>query len=208
MLKIYFPILVLCFLAACQLSQKIELSSNETHQTTIQAHQDHLNKEYAEAETSPLDSVDLVNFEALEFFPINPAFRVVAQFKEQTSDVFKMATTTDRAPEYRKYGVLLFKLQGKRCRLNIYQNIQLSKTEKYKNYLFVPFTDATNGTSSYGGGRYIDFEIPQDKYVVLDFNKAYNPYCAYSSRYSCPIPPKENDLDIAIKAGIKAWDKH
>jgi len=208
MLKFYWGIVVLCFLAACQATQQIELSSDAAHQKTIKAHQAHLNEEYATKETSPLDSVDLVNFEALEFFAINSDFRVVASFKKQIKEVFKMKTTGERTPEYRQYGFLTFALQGKQYRLNVYQNIKLSQTEEYKNYLFIPFKDDTNGSSSYGGGRYIDFEIPTQKYVILDFNKAYNPYCAYSSRYSCPIPPKENDLTIEIKAGVKAWDEH
>ena len=65
--------------------------------------------------------------------------------------------------------------------------------------------DKTNGKESYGGGRYLDLEIPEDKIIILDFNKAYNPYCAYSDRYSCPIPPIENHLDVAINAGFKAF---
>ena len=112
------------------------------------------------------------------------------------------------APEYREYGELRFKLDEKKFKLTLYQNIKLMEKERYEDYLFIPFTDETNGEESYGGGRYIDFRIPKGKEVVLDFNKAYNPYCAYNSKYSCPIPPPKNDLSIPIKAGVKAWDKH
>ena len=119
-----------------------------------------------------------------------------------------MKTTSDRAAEYRKYGELKFQLQGKKFKLNLYQNIKLSQRKGYEDYLFLPFTDASNGEGSYGGGRYIDFRIPKGKEVVIDFNKAYNPYCAYNGKYSCPIPPVENDISVAIKAGVKTWGKH
>ena len=84
------------------------------------------------------------------------------------------------------------------------------KHKKLKDYLLVPFGDATSGFESYGGGRYMDFNIPDIKNnkVVLDFNKAYNPYCAYvSGKYNCPLPPRENELPVAIFAGEKTFTK-
>ena len=83
------------------------------------------------------------------------------------------------------------------------------QTEKYRNYLFVPFTDATTGDESYGSGRYLEFYIAdiQNNTLQLDFNKAYNPYCAYAAGYKCPIPPRENNLPLAIKAGEKNFAK-
>jgi len=79
----------------------------------------------------------------------------------------------------------------------------------YADYLFIPFTDNTSGNESYGGGRYLDYKISDIKNnkLLLDFNKAYNPYCAYTTGYNCPIPPAENDLKVAIKAGEKAFEK-
>ena len=88
-------------------------------------------------------------------------------------------------------------------KLNIYQNHRLRKMEKYRNHLFLPFTDLTNGEETYGGGRYIDLSIPDSDTIIIDFNKAYNPYCAYSSTRSCPIPPRENDLDLKVEAGVR-----
>lgn len=196
-------------LAACTVAKKDVMTPvTDDYRNEIQAHQAHLNEEYKDSTKSPLKEEDRLQFEGLEFFDINPTFRVEATFKKATSDVFKMKTTTERAPEYRKYGTLTFKLQGKRFRLTLYQNLRLMKMPQYKDYLFLPFTDPTNGEESYGGGRYIDFKIPEGEAVILDFNKAYNPYCAYNSKYSCPIPPVENDLSVPINAGVKAWDKH
>ncbi len=79
----------------------------------------------------------------------------------------------------------------------------------YKNYLFLPFTDLTSGNRSYGGGRYLDFlmEDIKSNTLIIDFNKAYNPYCAYTTGYNCPIPPRENDLPVAIPAGEMEYSK-
>ena len=104
-----------------------------------------------------------------------------------------------------KYGVLKFYILGKDLALYAYQNIDLVKKEAYKDYLFIPFTDLSNGFETYGGGRYIDIQYNGEESIVLDFNKAYNPYCAYSGRWSCPIPPKENHLEIEIKAGVRSF---
>ena len=98
--------------------------------------------------------------------------------------------------------VTFFKLKGKKFKLNVYQSQDLSRKPEYADYLFLPFTDNTNGLTTYGGGRYIDLKLPLEKTVTLDFNKAYNPYCAYSKNYSCPIPPASNDLDISIPVGV------
>ena len=80
-------------------------------------------------------------------------------------------------------------------------------TAEYEDYLFLPFTDKTNGDSSYGGGRYLDLKLPEGDSIIIDFNQAYNPYCAYNDKYSCPVPPKSNNLDIEVLAGVKTF-KH
>ncbi|APG60165.1 DUF1684 domain-containing protein [Christiangramia salexigens] len=171
--------------------------------------QKELNEEFRDPEESPLDLEDLANFEALEFFEIDPDFIVKAEFvRTPAESPFMMKTSTDRMPVYVKYGELYFSLNNKNYKLNVYQNQELTQDPEYFDYLFLPFTDRTNGKTTYGGGRYIDLRIPQTNEVVIDFNKAYNPYCAYSGRYSCPIPPEENDLDIEIPAGVKAFEGH
>ncbi|MFD0977875.1 DUF1684 domain-containing protein [Salinimicrobium gaetbulicola] len=167
-----------------------------------------INKEFKDPAQSPLPEKDRKTFKGLDFFEIDTAFSVVAEFARTPFETpFAMPTTTDRKPIYVKYGELFFKLKGKEYKLNVYQN-QHPKKEEYKDYLFLPFTDLTNGEESYAGGRYIDMTIPRSNRVVIDFNQAYNPYCAYSGEYSCPIPPEENDLDLAVKAGVKAYSKH
>ncbi|GAC1446502.1 MAG: hypothetical protein NVSMB56_05800 [Pyrinomonadaceae bacterium] len=120
-----------------------------------------------------------------------------------------MPTSNGKSKIHLKYGEIQFVLNGQGLFLSVYQNEKLAQTEKYKDYLLIPFRDATNGTETYGGGRYIDFEIPHSDVVTIDFNRAYNPSCAYNAtRFSCPIPPKENQLKIRIEAGEKTFKKH
>lgn len=168
-----------------------------------QQYQDNLNKEYADSATSPLEPADLKRFESLRFYPLNIKFYVTAHFKKCHGEKkFKMKTSTERLPEYIKYGEVSFSINDSNFKLSVYRNIELSKRKEFKKYLFLPFTDLTTGEASYGGGRYIDLEIPKGKEIIIDFNKAYNPYCAYTHSYSCPIPPSENFLNIKIEAGV------
>lgn len=139
---------------------------------------------------------------SLDFYPVNRDFAVVATFSKNKGKRFKMPTSSTRTPVYRKYGEIEFEINGVSQKLNLYQNLEL-KDKRYKNYLFLPFRDSTSGNETYGAGRYLDLEIPVGDTILLDFNLCYNPYCAYSYRYSCPIPPEENTLRVAIKAGEK-----
>ena len=138
------------------------------------------------------------------FFPVDAKFRVLAKVERlHDSTGFIMKTSGPKSKKYFRYALLKFSLAGKAFQLTVYQSEDLMSNAEYKDYLFVPFTDLTSGEKSYGGGKYIDLllgDIKEDK-VVLDFNKAYNPYCAYTTGYNCPIPPRENDLPVAIYAG-------
>jgi len=151
------------------------------------------------------------NKNSLNFFPVNKDYRVIAQFeKVKDSKWFSMKTSGTTPQIHRVYGVLHFTIHDTSVTLNLYQSQDLLVEPKYKNYLFLPFTDLTSGEETYASGRYIDltFEDIVENKVVIDFNKAYNPYCAYvSGRYNCPIPPKENNLSVAILAGEKSYNK-
>ena len=173
-----------------------------------QAFQKQINSEYANPKESPLLKEDIKNFRSLEFYPIDLAYCVQAKLVRTPDEKpFNMPTTTERKPRYRKYGELHFTLKGKQCKLDVFQSIDLIKLEEYKDYLFLPFTDITSGNGSYGGGRYIDLKIPEGDIIMIDFNTAYNPYCAYNHKYSCPIPPEQNDILVEIKAGVKDFKK-
>ncbi|MGE5518288.1 MAG: DUF1684 domain-containing protein [Candidatus Dadabacteria bacterium] len=148
----------------------------------------------------------------LQFYPADQSSRVWATFmKVENSQWLPMKTSGLTSKMHRVYGILRFTLHDTLCQLNVYQSLNLLSTTDYKNYLFLPFTDATTGVETYSSGRYIDLTIDDVKNskVLIDFNKAYNPYCAYvSGKYNCPIPPGENSLTVAIRAGEKDFGKH
>jgi uncharacterized protein (DUF1684 family) len=163
-----------------------------------------LNAEFADSSRTPLLLEDWQNFIELPFYDIDTAFYIIADFKRmKRSKPFEMATTTDRKPIYKLYGIATFKIKGESFQLHIYQNQKLKKNKKYEDYLFLPFADLTAADDTYPGGRFIDLKIPKGKTIVIDFNKAYNPLCAYNHKYSCPIPPQENHLATRIEAGVK-----
>jgi uncharacterized protein len=146
----------------------------------------------------------------IRFYPVDKSYRVEASFtKIDDTQGFYMSTASGVKQKYFQYGLLAFNVNNSSCRLYIYQSATLLQQEKYKDYLFVPFGDATSGFTSYGGGRYLDFTISDIKnsHLIIDFNKAYNPYCAYTTGYNCPIPPKENLLNIPVPAGEKNYGK-
>ncbi|WP_188050704.1 DUF1684 domain-containing protein [Flavobacterium sp. GP15] len=188
------------------LQVQIGFSQEKFDINAVTKFQEELNAEYADAKTSPLMPEDLATFKTLDFFPANEKFFVVAKFvRTKKEKPFEMKTSTDRKPMYVKYGVVYFTIDGANFNLNVYKNIALSQQEKYKDHLFLPFSDLTCGNESYIGGKYIDLKIPKGKKLVIDFNTSYNPYCAYNHKYSCPIVPLENDLNIEIKAGVKKF---
>ena len=183
-------------------------SQQDSVMSEIQSYHDKLNSEFADPKESPLTEEDRQKFTALDFFPIDLKFRVEAKFiRTPNQKPFKMATTTARLPVYEKYGEIHFMLDSQQFILEVYQNHQLRETEEYKDYLFLPFTDLTNGEESYGGGRYLEMSIPAGDSIIVDFNKAYNPYCAYNKKYSCPLVPRQNRVKTRILAGVKAY-KH
>ena len=170
--------------------------------------QRHMNSEFKDVTTSPLKKRDLRKFEGLDFFKFDSTYVVKATLTRTPEAIpFKMKTTTERLPEYVKYGVIEFMLKGEAYKLNIYQNLGLMEKEGYEDYLFLPFLDDTNGDTSYAGGRYIELKIPEADKITIDFNTAYNPYCAYNERYSCPIVPRQNYLPTKIEAGVKVFKK-
>lgn len=148
----------------------------------------------------------------MNFFPINEKYRVVAQFQStKNNQWFEMPTSGKLKKVFRLYGTLTFRINDTLVHMNLYQSQGLMGSEEYKNYLFLPFTDITTGVDTYESGRYIDLQTGEIKnnQVVIDFNKAYNPYCAYvSGVYNCPIPPRENHLPVAILAGEKSFGGH
>jgi uncharacterized protein (DUF1684 family) len=149
--------------------------------------------------------------ELFRFFPVDEKYKITASFeKKNDSKWFSMETSGTTRKIFRVYGLLRMVINDTAIKMNIYQSQNLLNSDEYKDQLFLPFTDLTSGEETYGAGRYIDLVIGDivDNKLVIDFNKAYNPYCAYvSGKYNCPIPPKENDLPVAILVGEKIFEK-
>lgn len=204
---------------SCTVSEKEQVTKEvpeESDSFNLKAYSDSIieerntaNGEFKDTAHSPLTDEDILTFEQLDFFSVDTAYRIKARFvRSQNTTAFGMMTTTERLPVYEKYGEAHFQLKGENLVLNIYQSHDLRETEEYKDHLFAPFADNTNGHTSYGGGRYLDLKIPKSNEIIIDFNRAYNPYCAYNDRYSCPLIPKENILNVNIEAGVMKYGKH
>ena len=160
-----------------------------------------INDFFKDASVSPLKKRDLKNFRGLDFFTYDSTYLVTAKLtKTPKEKPFMMLTTTDMVVEYIKYGTVSFELLDNQYSLDIYKNLE---DPNERDNLFLPFLDDTNGNESYGGGRYINLDIPQVDNLIIDFNSAFNPYCVYDEKYSCPIVPRENYIPLEIKAGVK-----
>ncbi|WP_179317532.1 DUF1684 domain-containing protein [Winogradskyella undariae] len=200
-MRILVILFTIVFLTSCDQNKKMVA-------TDLTPFQKKMNDDFKDASKSPLKSKDLKTFKGLDFFPYDSTLLVKAELKRTpNTEWFQMKTTTDRLSKERVFGVVTFEIKGESFQLNVYQGEELMQQEGFENYLFLPFMDNTNGSLSYGGGRYIDLDIPEGNTMEIDFNSAYNPYCAYNERFSCPIVPSANYLDLEIKAGVKAFVK-
>jgi uncharacterized protein len=148
-------------------------------------------------------------FDGLSYYPPDEAFRVIAEIVPfEHPDVVQMATSTGDIRPQSRYAEIRFRIGDQNLRLVGFTDPDVSHTHE----LFVPFRDATSGHDTYGAGRYLEIVLEHHAdgahTATIDFNLAYNPYCAYSPYYSCPIPPAENTLPVAITAGERNYDAH
>lgn len=142
-----------------------------------------------------------IDYEGLKYFDANPDFRILANLELLDANKIRRVPTSDGSEKmYYEYGYAVFDLLGRENRLLILKMVGGIE------HIFIPFADSTSGDQTYGGGRYLEIDDWRTDKAVLDFNNAYNPYCAYSETYSCPLPPAENYLAIAIAAGEKNYD--
>lgn len=178
-----------------------------TYSTMLTEHRTKYKNEFLEDARSPLKKEDTA---FLRFYPPQTGFIVNAVFtKINDTKGFEMQTHTGVMKKYFVYGFVTFKLNNKNCKLFIYQSEQLMSKKGFEDHLFIPFTDETNYMETFGGGRYLDLkegDIYRNK-IVIDFNKCYNPYCAYKEGYACPIPPVENRLTLEIPVGEKLFGR-
>ncbi len=194
MKKLFF--ILLCFVTIHAVAQSKDYtdSINKFHQNYVAAHEVVLGNDK----------------QFISFYPVNASLVITAKFRRlKKKEPILMQTALGKTQQYFIYGVVDFMINDSSQRLFIYQSETLMATEEYADYLFVPFGDATSGFSSYGAGRYLDFRMNEIKSntLTIDFNKAYNPYCAYANGYDCPRPPVENIMNVAINAGEKNYGK-
>jgi len=196
----YFLILSFVFWASCSPTKKLS-SFNED----INTYRDQYKNGFLNDPRSPLGSEDLPY---LAFFDAAEDLKLKCSCTKATeSKPFEMPTYSGVTRTYILHSIAKCPYQGQIFTLELYKNIHQPINPLYKNNLFLPFKDETSGDSTYGGGRYINLmatDIINDK-IIIDFNKAYNPWCAYSAGFNCPIPPKANHLNFAINAGEKMF---
>jgi uncharacterized protein len=158
---------------------------------------------FREDPRSPLLPEQRADFAGLAYFDEEPSLRIDGTIDtdvDRDEDIV-MQTSTGDTQHYRRAGKVPFEVDGHSAQVTLYES-------PGEEELFVPFRDATSGSATYGAGRYLEVEPPdRDGRVVLDFNLAYNPYCAYNPTWSCPIPPGENWLAVPIEAGEKDFPK-
>ncbi len=184
------------------------------HNSFSQTGKDYVNKlnTYQRNYVTTHEVVKGSNKKYFRFYTVDEKFKVQCRFEKATdTSVVSMKTSGKTIPQkdFVRYGKIYFTVNDTALALTVYRSKALENNPQYGRYLFIPFTDVTTGDETYGSGRYIDiftYDIKNDM-VEIDFNKAYNPYCAYSTGYNCPIPPKENVLPVAVKAGEKLFAK-
>ena len=160
------------------------------------------NASFRSADDSPIPEDQRAAFNNLNYYPVKPEYRFLARLEKFPREEFiQVETSTGTSESYKRWGWAHFQLQNQPLKLLILQSTD------GENHLFVPFADETSARETYGAGRYLDVEEPDGNKIVLDFNQAYNPYCAYNERYTCPLPPRENILAVPIEAGEKSYEK-
>lgn len=174
------------------------------YEKSIVDHRMQLHHEFRNPRTSPLPPEDISEFRGLDFFPVDSTYRVTAHLERLAgTDTFEMPATGNRSAHYVTHAIAHFELHGQPLALHVYRQVSTGE-----EYFFIPFKDLTCADESYGGGRYLDIHVPEGDSLVIDFNLAYNPYCAYNPRYSCPIPAAVNHLPVRIEAGEQDYGKH
>ena len=176
---------------------------DEGYIKTIEAHRQERHTFFKRGSESPLTDVDKKKFSGLNYYPVNPDFRVNARltpFQNQTR--ISIPTSDNKEKSYIRYAFAEFELAGQMQKVLLLKPVD----DENPNAIFLAFSDSTSGNETYGGGRYLDLQTNSDSRIIIDFNKAYNPFCVFNDEYSCPFPPKENQLSVAVKAGEKNYD--
>lgn len=182
-------------------------SGNETSEAyiaSIQKLREEKDNTMRSTSDSPFANDSLHTFQGLKYYPIDAAYRIQATLTPiENKKAISLPTSDQKQKSYLEYAYAEFEMQGQRNKLLI---LEIMDMGPYRGTLFLAFADKTSAIETYGAGRYLDIKkVPGSTSVILDFNEAYNPYCAYNDNYSCPFPPPENILNIRIEAGEKTY---
>jgi uncharacterized protein len=223
-MKRFLAILLLAALSGCQPSnapQLVSVGSNQTDRTSvvekparsseplspamverqIAAFRAEKDRSLKQADESPIPVAEREKFQGLKYYPIDLKYRMESVLERyQNPESIKMATTAGAPDTFLRYGKLKFKIDGEDYALDVFK----SANDQSPRF-FIPFRDKTSGKETYGAGRYLELEDDGSARYTLDFNLAYNPFCAYNETYSCPLPPPQNTLKVAVTAGEKSY---
>jgi uncharacterized protein (DUF1684 family) len=159
---------------------------------------------YKSSPQSPIPAQERAHFQGLDYFALNPGLRFRVKLNRYpVPERVRLTTNTGEMRDGLRYGYFEFVVEGQVCRLQAYRLDDSANSGQ--PYLFIPFRDATTGKETYAAGRYLDLPENTSGVYDLDFNRAYNPLCAYGQGYSCPVPPDENRLSVPIRAGEKSY---
>ena len=200
-----FSMITFSFLLLLSCNCKKGLLTNDAYAASIIQHQKNYMEEFIKDERAPLTEEDLKD---VHFFPPNESFKCECTVRLTPEEKpFQLSTYSGITKPYKKYGIATCIIDKKETEVHLYTSLRAFAIPGMKDLIFLPFKDHTNGEETYGGGRYIDLKTGdiQDGKMTIDFNKCYNPWCAYSDGYNCPIPPVENHFDLSILAGEKMW---
>jgi len=178
--------------------------TSEAYVTKIKKMREEKDHDMRTAPDSPFANDTTQTFKGLNYFPIDASYRISAKLiLIEAKKTVLLPTSDDKQKSYLEYAYAEFEMQGVENKLLI---LEIMDMGPYRGTLFLSFADKTSAKETYGAGRYLDIKkIPGATSVTLDFNEAYNPYCAYNDNFSCPFPPPENILNIEIKAGEKTY---
>jgi uncharacterized protein (DUF1684 family) len=164
---------------------------------------------FATSSDAPLPPGERQHFQGLRYFEPDPSYQVAAELSYFAEpEEVQLGTTSGRLRRYYRSGEARFRLEGHDCRLTFYKPVPPPGYDGPEDTsLFFPFRDATTGQESYGAGRYleVDEESAADGRLIIDFNLAYSPWCAYNEAYSCVLPPEENRLPVPVRAGERSY---
>jgi uncharacterized protein len=197
------PLVFLALLCFSGCSKPDAAINRGTAENSIEREREAKDEYFKSDPDSPIPQKDKSRFQGLAYYPIDPGLKFsVRLMRYQSPEQVRLGTNTGEIRSGLRYGYFEFQVQGKKLRLQVYR---LEDVPADGAGLFIPFRDSTTGVETYSAGRYLDLKENTSGIYELDFNRAYNPSCAYDTKYNCPIPPAENTLSIAIRAGEKKY---